>query len=89
MTAIIEETRQTTSTDKNECAHIVLEKGNEETAHAYVMRARIEGFPIIALCGFTWIPNKKATGLPVCEECKSIYENDPMNHGDRGDLPDE
>jgi hypothetical protein len=78
-----------TTTDKNKQAHIVLEKGDEETAHAYVMRARFEGFPVTALCGFTWVPNKQATGLPVCPECKAIFENDPQGHGDRDDLPEE
>lgn len=89
MTATVTEERITTSTDKPESAHIVLSPDPEETAHAYVMRARIEGFAIEALCGFTWIPNKQATGLPVCQECLDIYENDPQGHGDRGDLPDE
>ena len=82
-------TQTTTSTNKAECAHIVLEKGDEETAHAYVMRARIEGFPVTALCGYTWVPRKQATGLPVCQECKDIFEYDPNGKGDRGDLPDE
>lgn len=74
---------------KSEQAHIVLEKGEEETAHAYVMRARIEGFPITALCGYTWVPNKQATGLPVCPECEAIFKNDPHGKGDRENLPDE
>lgn len=80
-----------TSTDKNEMAHIVLVPPGEsdETPQAYVMRARIEGFPITALCGFMWVPNKMATGLPVCEECKAIFENDPHGFGDRDSLPDE
>lgn len=78
-----------TSTDKAECAHIVLEKGEDETAHAHVMRARIEGFPVTALCGYTWVPNKQATGLPVCAECEAIFKNDPLGKGDRDNLPDE
>lgn len=79
-----------TSNNKPECAHIVLkpEGESDETVHAYVMRARIEGFPIVALCGYTWVPNKKAEGLPVCEECKAIYDYNP-NGMDRDGLPDE
>lgn len=79
------------STDKSEQAHIVLVPWNEpdQTPQAYVMRARIEGFPITALCGYTWVPNKMATGLPVCEECRAIYEHDPLGHNDRQGLPDE
>ena len=80
-----------TSNNKPESAHIVLTPKGEpdQTPQAYVLRARIEGFPVTALCGFTWVPNKQATGLPVCEECLTIYRNDPKGHGDRGDLPDE
>ena len=91
MTATITEERILTSTNKPEAAHIVMVPPGEsdETPQAYVMRARIEGFPVTALCGFTWVPNKMATGLPVCGECKAIYEHDPLGHGDRGDLPDE
>lgn len=85
------ERKVTTSTDKPESAHIVMVPPGEEdeTPQAYVMRARVEGFPVVALCGFTWVPNKMATGLPVCSECKDIFESDPLGHGDRGDLPDE
>lgn len=91
MTATIYEEKIITSTDKPESAHIVMVPPGEEdeTPQAYVMRARIEGFPIVALCGFVWVPNKMATGLPVCDECLAIYENDPNDFGDRGDLPNE
>lgn len=83
--------RVRTSNDKPESVHIVMvpEGEADETPQAYVMRARFEGFPITALCGFTWVPNKMATGLPVCQECLDIYENDPNGFGDRGELPDE
>lgn len=70
------------STDKPESAHYVMSPDNKETNHAYVMRARIDGFPITALCGYTWIPFKKAEGLPVCQECREIYENCPDDGGD-------
>lgn len=81
-----------TSTDKSECAHIVMVPSDQEdeTPQAYVMRARVEGFPVTALCGYTWVPNKMATGLPVCEECKFLYEHVGSDLPDRhGNLPDE
>lgn len=80
-----------TSNDKPESAHIVMvpPDQDDETPQAYVMRARVEGLPITALCGFTWVPFRSAAGLPVCKECKDIFEHDPQGHGDRGDLPDE
>jgi hypothetical protein len=79
-----------TTTDKSEQAHIVMvPKGEkDQTPQAYVMRARVEGFPVTALCGYTWVPNKQATGLPVCGECKDIYDFDPFGKG-RDDLPEE
>lgn len=78
ITAPVEDTEQIieTSTDKPECAHIVVvpEDEDDETPHAYVMRARIEGFAITAICGYTWVPRRQATGLPVCEECKTLHD---------------
>lgn len=99
MTTILDErtderviTRETTSTGKSEQAHIVMVPGDQPdtTPQAYVMRARVEGFPITSLCGYTWVPNKQATGLPVCEECKFLYENVGKDLPDRfNNLPDE
>jgi hypothetical protein len=79
-----------TSHDKDECAHIVMDPDPErDDPHAYTLQARVEGFPVTALCGYVWVPRGSAEGRPVCQECRDIYENDPMGHGDRGDLPDE
>lgn len=67
------------SDNKPESAHIVHKPEDEpdESDHAYVMRARIEGFPVTALCGWVFVPQKMATGLPVCQECKDIWDNLP------------
>ena len=54
-------------------AHIVkVEPG--ESAAAKVLEARIYGIPVEALCGFVWVPSRDPKQLPICEECKSIYE---------------
>lgn len=84
-------TKTVTSTNRAESAHIVMvpPDQDDETPQAYVMRARVEGFPITALCGYTWVPSKMASRLPVCAPCKDIFEFDPHGKGDRGDLPDE
>lgn len=95
--AVLEDTRPAittvrtieTSNDKPKSAHIILEKGKDETAAAHVLRARINGTPVTALCGFTWVPHRQASKLPVCQECRDIYEQDPLGHGDRGELPSE
>lgn len=60
-------------TAEPKAAHIVkVEPG--ESAAAKVLEARIYGTPIEALCGFVWVPSRDPKQLPVCEECKSIYE---------------
>lgn len=76
-----------TTTDKPEATHIVLERGKDETAAAHVMRARVMGTPVTALCGYTWVPSKDPEKHPVCQECRDIYEQDPLGHGDRDELP--
>jgi len=65
-------------------AHIVkVEPG--ESAAAKVLEARIYGTPIEALCGHVWVPSRDPKQLPLCGECKSIYE---MYKAFNGDLPD-
>ena len=54
-------------------AHIVKTTGGEDAA-AKVLEARINGTPLEALCGFVWVPSRDPKDLPLCEECKSIYE---------------
>lgn len=65
-------------------AHIVkVEPG--ESAVAKVVEARIYGTPVEALCGHVWVPSRDPKQLPLCEECKSIYE---MYKAFNGDLPE-
>ncbi|MBT8199520.1 MAG: DUF3039 domain-containing protein [Acidimicrobiia bacterium] len=40
-----------------------------------IVRANVEGVPVRALCGKTWIPNRDPKGLPVCPICKRIMDN--------------
>jgi hypothetical protein len=66
-------TDATPDTEEPRSAHIV-KAGPDESAAAKVMEARIYGTPVEALCGFVWVPSRDPRQLPVCEECKSIYE---------------
>lgn len=74
---------ETTQTGEPITAHIVkVEPG--ESAQAKVMEARIYGSPLEALCGHVWVPSRDPKKLPMCEDCKSIYEmyrmmNDGLN----------
>lgn len=55
------------------CAHIV-KTDPGQSAQAKVLEARIHGTPLEALCGHVWVPSRDPKTLPLCEECKSIYE---------------
>jgi Protein of unknown function (DUF3039) len=66
-------------------AHIVkVDPG--ESAAAKVLEARIYGTPVEALCGHVWVPSRDPQQLPLCEQCKSIYE---LYKSFNGDLPDQ
>jgi hypothetical protein len=39
-----------------------------------IVRANVEGVPVVALCGKKWIPNRDPDKYPVCPTCKEIYE---------------
>lgn len=79
-----------TTRDPADAAHIVMvpPDQDDETPQAYVLRARIEGFPITALCGHTWVPAKNPEQLPVCEPCLDIYHQPGEHRDDREELPD-
>jgi hypothetical protein len=63
----------TPDTDRPHHAHIV-KVGPGESATAKVMEARIYGTQVEALCGYVWIPARDPKQLPLCQECKSIYD---------------
>lgn len=66
-------TDEVTETGTPAAAHIVKTDPGESAA-AKVLEARIYGTPLEALCGHVWVPSRDPKTLPVCEECKSIYE---------------
>lgn len=82
------EQRTQTGSSKADQAHIVIAPPGVDP-HALVMAARIEGFAIVALCGYTWVPSKMATGLPICPECESIYNAEDRDDENGSGLPDE
>lgn len=76
MTAPIEtrpDVDATPDTDQPHHAHIV-KVGPGESATAKVVEARIYGTPVEALCGYVWIPSRDPKQLPMCQECKSVYD---------------
>lgn len=79
-----------TSNESTQASHIVKTPPweEDETPQAYVLRSRIEGHAVIALCGHIFVPQQDPKPLPVCQTCLEIYENDPLNHNDRDELPE-
>jgi hypothetical protein len=67
------ETEHVPETGEPTMAHIVKTEPGESAA-AKVLEARIYGTPLEALCGHVWIPSRDPKQLPLCEQCKSIYE---------------
>ncbi len=58
-------------------AHIVLEgfvpEGGEfVSAGPSVVEGIVNGTPVRALCGKTWVPNRDPKRYPVCPTCKEI-----------------
>lgn len=72
------------TSDFSRYAHIV-KAPSGESVHAAVVRARVEGVPVEALCGWRWIPHRNPEGLDVCPVCLEIYEMYRMSNADLGD----
>ena len=53
-------------------AHIVRTEPGE-SAVAKVTEARIYGYPVEALCGERFVPQRDPKKLPMCQACKEIY----------------
>ena len=80
------DTEITPQTGEPTCAHIVKTEPGE-SAQAKVLEARIYGTPLEALCGHRWVPSRDPKQLPLCEECKSIYEMYRMMNDGLHDRP--
>lgn len=48
--------------------------GNKIQGAAKVTMAMINGTPVTALCGYTWVPSRDPDKHPVCEACKAIVQ---------------
>ncbi|MBA2640839.1 MAG: DUF3039 domain-containing protein [Nocardioidaceae bacterium] len=48
--------------------------------------AMVEGTPVVALCGKTWVPSRDPQRFPLCPECKEIwFAMDPGKDQDGGE----
>jgi hypothetical protein len=65
-TSLYNQTRNIEDGDHDKFAHYA-EK--EE-----ILKAFVDGIPIIALCGKIWVPTRDPNGFSVCPKCKEIYD---------------
>jgi len=75
----IEEQWVTEEGDHERMAHIVLEGfrpegGEYVSAGPSVVEGIVNGTPVRALCGKTWVPNRDPKRYPLCPTCKEIAE---------------
>lgn len=54
------------------------------TGAVKVMEARLNGTPVTALCGWTWVPQQDPQRFPLCHRCKELA--DGINF-DPGQMP--
>lgn len=70
--AIDTSTEPTTSSEEPIFTHIVrTERG--ESAEAKVLASMVEGVPVVALCGYTWVPSRDPKKYPACPKCVEVY----------------
>ncbi|HEU0132997.1 MAG TPA: DUF3039 domain-containing protein [Mycobacteriales bacterium] len=52
--------------------------GQGKVAHiadkSKITESYIAGTPLVALCGYTWVPSQSPKGLPVCPACKELAD---------------
>ncbi|HZA74905.1 MAG TPA: DUF3039 domain-containing protein [Acidimicrobiales bacterium] len=84
--ALDERTDEDLETGKPRVAHIVRTDPGE-SAVAKVTEARIYGFPVEALCGERFVPQRDPKKLPMCQVCKEIYELYRMANDGLSDTP--
>jgi len=68
-----ERTDEDVRTGEAKAAHIVKTEPGE-SAVAKVTEARIYGYPVEALCGERFVPQRDPGKLPMCQACKEIYD---------------
>ncbi len=55
--------------DEPRVAHIVARGDDGTDAEAIITEALIEGTPVVALCGATFVPSRDPKKLPMCHAC--------------------
>lgn len=45
-----------------------------KSGQTVVLEAMVTGTPVVALCGYTWVPSRDPQRHPKCEKCEAILE---------------
>lgn len=68
-------TEEDLDTDEPILSHVV-PGDKDHTGEALVMEARVNGTPVTALCGHTWVPSRDPMKHPVCQKCLELLRMD-------------
>ena len=61
--------------DQNPIHSHIIDRGDDpRPAEAIILEARVNGTPLTALCGYTWVPSRDPQKYPVCPKCAEIFE---------------
>lgn len=72
---VITITDEELETDEPIFSHII--RGEKDrTSEAIVMEARVNGTPVTALCGHTWVPQRDPMKHEVCPKCLKVLHLD-------------
>lgn len=63
-----------TENDDPILSHIIDRGTGPKSAQELVLEAMVNGTPLTALCGHTWVPSRDPRKHPICEKCLEIYE---------------
>lgn len=55
------------------CSHIIDRGNDERSAQAIILEAMVNGTPLTALCGHTWVPSRDPSKFPLCEKCAEMF----------------
>ena len=67
-----------TSIDTRPVVDPQLDEGDDDDRYSHyvrkedIMRSAVDGVPVKALCGKTWLPGKDPEKFPVCPQCKDM-----------------
>ena len=67
-------TTTTTETDEPIYAHIIDRGDDPRPAWVLILEARVEGTPITAICGYSWVPSRDPGKHPVCSKCQAFVD---------------